>query len=90
MSKQETYCPECGIGLDYYQMKAMKCNNCLHSFEIIHVTPNNDLKPHYESYQCHCEPSLEIEGENMVCVHNAFDGREGLEQANEILNNSPL
>lgn len=51
-----------------------------------HVIPNNDLKPHDESTTCHCEPRVEHINGNMVIIHNAFDGREGLEIVNEILN----
>lgn len=50
-----------------------------------HVTPVNDLKPHIESVDCDCNPSI-IEGVVDTVVHNAYDGREGVELANEILN----
>lgn len=53
----------------------------------IHVTPNNDIEPHEESTTCKCEPRVEHINGNMVVVHNAFDGREGVEIANEILGN---
>ena len=80
------FCPYCNIGIDYTQMKARHCNNCSHDWEVYHVMPNNDLKPHQSSYTCHCKPTISIEGFNMVCVHNSFDGREGVEWTNEILN----
>lgn len=80
------FCPYCSIGLDYVQMKERHCNNCGHDWDIYHVTPKNDLKPHSESYQCECEPEVKISGVNMIVVHNAFDGRLGVEWANEILN----
>jgi hypothetical protein len=79
------FCPYCSIGLDNNQMKNRKCNNCLHEFEIYHVLPNNDKKKHTESYKCHCEPEVRNEGENMLVIHNSFDGREGVEWANSIL-----
>lgn len=53
-----------------------------------HVLPINDIKEHIESEDCECEPTVEVqENGNVVIVHNAFDGREGVEMANEILNN---
>jgi hypothetical protein len=79
------FCPYCNIGLDYQQMKKMKCNSCLHKFEIIHVTPNNDLKKHTMDYRCHCKPEVKTEGLNFIIVHNSFDGREGVEWTNELL-----
>jgi len=79
------YCPYCSIGLDYLQMKNRKCNNCLHEWDVFHVTPNNDIKPHSESFDCHCKPRVETEGLNMIVIHNSFDGREGVEWVNEIL-----
>lgn len=80
------YCPNCNIGIYYQQMVKKKCGNCGHEWEIIHVIPVNDLKPHRESYVCHCEPKIENHTGNMICIHNSFDGREGVEWANEILN----
>jgi hypothetical protein len=79
------FCPYCNIGIDYKQMKARKCNNCLHEWENYHVLPNNDKKEHSETYKCHCNPTIKIESGNMIIVHNSFDGREGVEWANEIL-----
>jgi hypothetical protein len=66
-------------------MKARKCNNCLYEWEVIHVTPLNDLKPHIGSYVCHCLPEIKYEDGNMIIAHNSYDGREGIEWANEIL-----
>lgn len=85
MSTIDLFCPNCNIGIDYTQMRKRKCNNCSHEFEVFHVLPNNDLKPHLKSYRCHCQPTLENNGGNIVCVHSSFDGREGAEWANEIL-----
>jgi hypothetical protein len=64
---------------------------------IWHVLPQNDLKPHIENSviraiglpycECECRPEhMEVMG-GMVIVHHSFDGREGVEWANEILNN---
>ena len=57
---------------------------------MIHVTPLNDIEEHDLSYSgntCKCEPKVIIEpNSEIIVVHNAFDGREGVEWANEILN----
>lgn len=52
-----------------------------------HVTPVDDLEPHEESTTCKCDPKVIHENGNMIIVHNSFDGREGVEWVNEILNN---
>lgn len=79
------FCPYCSIELDNYQMKNRKCNNCLHEWDIYHVMPVNDEKEHSESYKCSCQPEVKTEGKNMLVIHNSFDGREGVEWTNEIL-----
>lgn len=53
---------------------------------IWHVTPNNDLKEHEQSTTCHCGPRIEYENGDMIVIHNSYDGREGVEIVNEILN----
>lgn len=55
---------------------------------MINVIPKNDLKEHFPDTTCECNPYVEFieeTGETIV-VHNSYDGREGLELANEILN----
>jgi hypothetical protein len=70
---------------------------------IQHVYPINDIEPHvlecehldseYPSCPCKCRPEhVEtgnvIEGvTGLIIVHNSFDGREGVEWVNDILNN---
>jgi len=55
-----------------------------------HVYPLNDIKEHDISDSgntCHCNPTVIVEPDSEILViHNSFDGREGLELANEILN----
>ena len=51
-----------------------------------HVTPNKDIHPHEQTTTCRCEPRVEMVNGNMVVIHNAFDGRVGVEWAEEILN----
>lgn len=53
---------------------------------ILHVTPINDLEKHEESTTCKCNPIVEHINGNMVVIHNSFDGREGVEWVNEIIN----
>jgi hypothetical protein len=54
--------------------------------EVYHVLPNNDLQEHKESSICGRNPTIETyPNGNVVIIHNSYDGREGLEMANEIL-----
>lgn len=64
---------------------------------IWHVFPQNDLKPHLTVCadlpglppfcDCECNPNVIVEeNDAYIIVHNSFDGREGVEIANEILN----
>jgi hypothetical protein len=59
---------------------------------MIHVAPLNDLFEHdltETGNMCHCEPSIIMQPDSeIIVVHNSFDGREGVEWANEILNQS--
>lgn len=53
----------------------------------VHVYPLNDLCEHItDGLGCPCEPRVEIEGAALIYVHNAFDHREIVEQAIEIMN----
>lgn len=47
-----------------------------------HVYPVNDLYPHdTESADCDCDPKVEfLESGDTLVVHNAWDGREIIEQ----------
>ena len=64
---------------------------------IFYLFPTNDSEPHLLEVKydekcapycpCKCGPTCEFEGENLIVVHNSFDGREGVEMANEILKN---
>lgn len=55
----------------------------------IHITPVGDLEPHEESTTCKCQPRVKHVNGNMLVIHDAFDGRVGVEVANEILNSHP-
>lgn len=52
----------------------------------IHVLPVDDLREHEETTTCPCNPTVECEpNATMLVIHNSFDGREALEQAEAIL-----
>ncbi len=53
----------------------------------IHVYPINDLQEHILiGVDCPCKPDVEVIGAILVIVHNAFDHREIVEQAINIMN----
>jgi hypothetical protein len=53
---------------------------------VIHVYPINDAKQHFlYSTNCECNPTIEKDKGTFIVTHNSFDGREGVEMANEIL-----
>lgn len=52
---------------------------------MIHVLPIGDLEEHEETTTCKCEPNIIKENGELIVVHNSFDGREGVEWANDIL-----
>ena len=53
----------------------------------IHVYPVNDLREHVlTGTDCPCEPEVEVIGAVLLIAHNAFDHREIVEQAIDILN----
>lgn len=52
----------------------------------IHILPIDDTEPHTEETTCKCEPSVEFENGEMIVKHNAFDGREILEELYDVLN----
>ncbi len=70
--------------------------------QIYHVLPVNDSNKHQEDCiyadnsfpvcNCKCQPNYKFsESGNkpykaMIVIHNSFDGREGVEWANELLN----
>lgn len=52
-----------------------------------HVIPLDDIKEHIESIDCHCDPASEKQDNGIIVViHHSYDGREWVEQANEIIN----
>lgn len=55
-----------------------------------HLLPHNDIKPHEETTTCECLPTIEFIEDEIVVIHNSFDGREGVEQAEKILKNNSI
>lgn len=51
---------------------------------MIHVVPVKDEKEHEDSSACWCKPVVEWEHAEPLCIHNSADGRELIEQAEEI------
>lgn len=53
----------------------------------IHVYPLDDLWEHItDGPDCPCDPQIQVEGATLIYVHNAFDHREIVEQAIDIMN----
>jgi uncharacterized protein YlzI (FlbEa/FlbD family) len=52
----------------------------------INICPINDIKPHTFNSTCECNPDVIIENGEMLIVHNSFDGRELVEEAENIIN----
>lgn len=51
----------------------------------IHIIPLNDTQEHNLSDYCPCEPKHDKQESNVI-IHNAFDGREAVEWAQDELN----
>lgn len=57
------------------------------SADDIHVYPLDNLQEHItDGPGCPCEPTVTVEGAALLYVHNAFDHREIVEQAIDIMN----
>lgn len=54
---------------------------------MIHILPINDEMEHEEEgTACRCDPKLITDEAELIVVHNSADGRELIEQAEEIKN----
>lgn len=54
---------------------------------MIHVLPINDEREHIEEgTTCWCDPQLITDEPELIVVHNSADGRELVEQAEDIKN----
>lgn len=45
----------------------------------IHVLPENDQQEHIKDFTCKCFPVIGFEADRILIIHNAFDGRETIE-----------
>jgi hypothetical protein len=54
----------------------------------IQIIPCNDTKEHEQTQWCECNPNFEMVNNILIVTHNAYDLREVIELANEILNNN--
>lgn len=52
---------------------------------MIHIVPTADIKEHDLNTFCPCDPLVDYDEPEILVIHNAFDGRELLELAEEIL-----
>jgi hypothetical protein len=49
--------------------------------EIFHVVPKDDIYKHKEiGYDCNCNPDVEFADNQIIVTHNAFDGRDLIEE----------
>lgn len=53
----------------------------------IQIIPLNDTKEHEQTKLCKCNPKLETVNDVLIVCHNAYDLREAVEIANELLRN---
>lgn len=54
----------------------------------IQIVPRNDTGEHDQTRWCKCNPRLEMVNGVLIVCHHAYDLREVIENANQILNNS--
>lgn len=53
---------------------------------VIHVMPRDDARPHEEVTTCPCGTGIETQANgDIIVIHSSYDGREGLELAQNIL-----
>lgn len=50
---------------------------------MIHITPLHDAKEHQEDSTCDCFPHIIKEEGELICIHQAFDARELIEEGFE-------
>jgi len=43
---------------------------------MFNILPTNDIKIHTENSTCECNPKIIFENEEMIIIHNSYDGRE--------------
>lgn len=47
---------------------------------MIHTIPIDDKNEHVEESTCHCHPRIIEENGELICIHQAFDARELIEE----------
>lgn len=65
--------------------------------EVLHIYPLNDINEHfleciypitgYPYCPCSCKPEFKEENDNLLILHNSYDGREQFEIDNPIRQN---
>ena len=56
---------------------------------ISHTIPLDDTEEHMPSHKCKCKPRMEQMGSGSILYkHNAWDCREAIEQAEDIIRNT--
>ena len=53
---------------------------------MINIIPLNNLKDHIENQFCDCNPKIIVEDGEEILIHNSYDRRELIEEAEKILN----
>jgi hypothetical protein len=48
--------------------------------------PADPIRWKFIGCECKCKPTIKKVNESILVIHNSFDGREGVEWTNEILN----
>jgi len=57
---------------------------------IVNVLPVDDLREHSEDSACECRPRIEIVEGGMIIVHHAWDNREIIDQAKDIIGDNDV
>jgi hypothetical protein len=78
-------CPDCRKELARFDLICAECSSCGFDWAKWHIIPEDDVKPHSESHLCECNPRIKFDAGTII-VHNSYDGREGVEWVNELLN----
>jgi hypothetical protein len=78
-------CPDCRKELTRFDLIGAECSSCGFTWLKWNIIPEDDAKEHTESHLCECNPRLKFDAVTII-VHNSYDGREGVEWVNELLN----
>lgn len=53
--------------------------------DVWNILPVDDIRPHREDEKCQCNPEVEDLGGSIMIYHNAFDGRDIVEERKDRL-----